>query len=176
MQLPIQLPTDNLYKFAALIGFTLFIVALSIPPFLAYKVDKNLPSDLASVKKLQLEDRVLKNKIKHIEDAEKRINTEIKTLVNKQISKYTNTVKALSDLDLKRISAHHRRAEIRILVKEQADTLIHHTKYSNLIDIIMIIVAPLGALLAAIGFYFWYTRIQVLLDKKLLNESINKLE
>ncbi len=193
MSLP-ELPTDNLYKFKALSGLTLVVLAITLPSKMAhdvmirsYEVKKEIA--LANIQKhvfraqLDILDAEANWHAKHLSDTSKLLErladlekwTERDRAALKQVGEAIaqqgpQVGRANEDADIQlgrvvEIKHATTRAEI-------ADNELQYLTRVAIATIVMgLLVLALGAWLAISGFYQWWHKVQKLQDAILVNEA-----
>jgi hypothetical protein len=149
MELP-NLPTDNLYKFLAIVGLILFLVAFLYPGiiFISDKHFQKLYDPFIQYEGFHTEEEILNNKIQALtqkgkpteEDLQRKVGYESRLdQIKIEIAKVNATQKVWSlDIDTSR------------------------TFRNNYV----LPIAILGLMLTFFGFYQWYHKLQKYEDKK----------
>lgn len=143
-----SLPTDNLYKFAALTGLVLLLAAIFLwANFYIHRLEKNL---LVRVRLLEAIEApyqyyIAKARAKNGED----VSIEQKTMISR-----FDEAKAASDQALMEFN--------------QVDN------YNLIVTRIALCLGFSGIVISTIGFRLWYLRVQKPLDRILLNEARKK--
>lgn len=136
------IPTDNLYKFMALSGVVMFIVApiFYVNFYISYKKIEYTAID--SLRVPHPEYYFIKSKMEHGETVTK----SQKELVEKwdSFKKEGSSVKIEYNL---------------------------YTRFSNVITFLSIVMGTIGLALSIVGFWLWYNRVQKPLDIILMNET-----
>jgi hypothetical protein len=139
------IPTDNLYKFIALTGVLMFIVA---PIFYVNFYISYHKIELDAIDSLRVPSWDYYESKSKIEHGETVTNAQ-KELVEKWDSFKREGSNTQLDYHL-------------------------YTRFSCVITLLSFIMAVMGLALAIIGFWFWYNRVQKPLDAILLNEVKEK--
>lgn len=174
MNLPIP-PTDNLYKFAALLGSIIIFSSLYFPYTLMSKVREktdfvtlkiattNQEAEFTKLKIVKVKE-ILENSIALQKGALKHDSnkftlsyseTELKNLINQNDELLKKNGISLAELE------HYQAESIRL------------SREYQIIKSFMVSSLAIGCLLAFFGYYNWYNRIQIYQDQALKRSAIN---
>ncbi len=206
MNIP-NLPTDNLYKFMALSGLVIFLLATIYPILYFDKISDEVFEIGTEMGILDIEQKQIQEKLNDLKEKQGNLKKSIKRYNIEEDT--TDSVIDIGKLKEKFKDPDHRqykefmykyRSEIfpevgigeELLEQgiENADLSYKLGKKVYLIsrktDLIDIknkkinrelwkwrLIQAIGVLISIVGFYFWYYRVQKLLDNKLKNELSN---
>jgi hypothetical protein len=168
MNIP-SIPTDNLYKFSALIGTIIVFLSLYVPYILSSELSKQISYLELKVKTSEAESDYFGDKVRAVE---KIIDNSI--AAQKGIRKHDPNKLELnySENELKVfLSELIELKKSRAISRAEEDNLLSETKRLNseydLIQNISRSFIIFGAILACFGYILWYFRIQIYQDRAL---------
>ncbi len=186
---PIQIPTDNLYKFIAISGLILIVIGLLGTGYIYYNTKKDViynelfwtaekHSQEQTSKGLKLLQARNKKHLKIIDSLLKTVNNEnFKDLPNKEKEDITRQIRHLeaksnaveseanqllqkdNNYD-KKVNQHIKNLPITLSLKNEMILLL----------ILFPLITCVGVFISIIGFFMWYYKVQRYLDIKLKNE------
>lgn len=183
-----SLPTDSLYKFMALAGVTILIVAAVVPAYFRRKFEFERVELVRDFEILKLKRDALGQQIKKTEDRLRKAHKGLDALSSEGSTDNAETDAAQQTGHQKKVAVEREVGEIerlqgRLLKKTQALTVQAQRigcatekatwlrKELNAIAFAQGAGLVLGACLSVGGFYFWYTRIQVYIDRAYSHQS-----
>jgi len=137
MELP-MLPTDNLYKFLALSGLVMLVLSFTFPRNMVDELELKAVESETNINLLAFEVSVLKDDVDAAEKKPKLAEDGIQKLSERQ-----------RQLEVKTLQVGGERAKLNVLVKQ--------LRFAMSLSIIG---SVLGFVLADIGFWLWYMRVQ----------------
>lgn len=180
-------PTDNLYKFVAISGLILFVLALFYPEYRSNELNTEIAFYNGEIKKLSVENQKAANNLNtiknEIEILDKKANNK-GSIVNETLISRTRIISGEADLvELsKKIdklvidrSEIDRQIEIKSIDIDIKSELIENKRNDlHTLKDAMNFLGPFSMLLTFLGFVLWYEKTQKLQDK-VLSEQTNKL-
>jgi hypothetical protein len=137
MELP-MLPTDNLYKFLALSGLVMLVLSFTFPRNMVDELELKAVESETNINLLAFDVSVLKDDVDAAEKKPKLAEDGIQKLSERQ-----------RQLEVKTLQVGGERAKLNVLVKQ--------LRFAMSLSIIG---SVLGFVLADIGFWLWYMRVQ----------------
>ena len=143
MQLP-SLPTDNLYKFIALLGIVLLVTAIVVPVKIQDEIDK----DFARLVLIQ------------------QVKIDLAVLEWNQAGSPPNTLTTEEAIEKWRSSQKEKKEELQSRLRKLELSGAEHAEYLSAIQVrqrwrrIAYCIGPIGIFLMCIGFRLWYVRLQ----------------
>ena len=198
-------PTDNLYKFVAMSGLLLFLVSMTYPPWLHYRLSSSIFELEKDTKILKLETKAEETRRTNFKEALDAIRADseatgkevenLKRLVESQPSRAKvareqkrRLLQAQVDEIQKRFheqsaafTASSDAYEQKLIESQYKLDLVEWTyRQLKLLDWVALFCVGLGSFMANAGFIFWYRRLQVhqdaILRKQAALESQGKSE
>ena len=180
----IKPPTDNLYKFAATFGLVLFVVGFVVPPWVFYRSSLEYLKSLAGEDELAAYKKYADERNKIFEERRKKVEAEQVRLqqrrdnlaksprsasVSSEIEKVEAAIKDVNkQVETLEDTAHEFKLNVEL---KTAQAKQHHTFSTNesrnsrvLVVVGWFIIAPVGLIVAAVGFRELYRRVQVFED------------
>lgn len=186
MNLP-NFPTDNLYKFMAIAGIILFILALFYPEYRSGEINTEIVLYNGEIKKLSVENEKAESKLKEIKQEIDILDTKANnkgSVVNDTLISRTRILNGQSDLvELsKKIdklviewTLINRQIELKSIdINIKSELIENKRKDLKTLDNAINFLGPLSMLLTFFGFALWYEKTQKLQDK-VLSEQTNRL-
>lgn len=182
MQLP-NLPTDNLYKFVALTGLILFVLATAsaiIVPYHLHMQFLKLNSDMAIlcdeqsflIEKMKSDNEGYKSYCEYLETVKKR---KSKKRGDKIIENYFDSdSKEFLAITEKRDQTILEVRKKRLLIEHQTEVLKYLERETPIVFWVCFALSNLGIIMSAMGFIFWYKRHQVYQDRIIKKEAEKK--
>lgn len=138
------LPTDNLYKFIALSGLVILLFSVVYPYKLVTDLELKAVEAGTQVKLLELESAAIEREIYVMEKEKEPARDEVEALRLRHEQNKINSIKIEGEQE-----------RLSVLLKQL------RTAFNSLMFGVLF-----GCVLAYIGFYLWYVRVQRPLDKE----------
>lgn len=180
MNIP-QLPTDNLYKFMALVGVLVTLASLLFPGYQLFEIGRQQITAETEFEVLKERGRLLEAETEDLDRERNELSRDIVELKNR----HNTSTKDINALDARNIMYRQRYAELRtkrseVLANaslvggklEEISRLLQWATYSLLVTVIG---TALGLTLAFKGFNLWYQRVQIHQDA-LLRKQVHESE
>jgi valyl-tRNA synthetase len=181
-------PTDNLYKFIAITGLILILLSIILPFVKEEELSIKMQQDKTS-------GEVLKAKGKYLHEQNERLQKSNEMLIesiNKHIKQIDDLLKlkkiSSSEVLLQEVkdgtnelqnslkkydeSINGIQSQLESVIEQKGNTelLLYLAKQLSTVKLISKIGIVLGLLLTIVGFWLWYTRLQVFQDKSIRKE------
>jgi len=182
-------PTDNLYKFIAISGIMLFLVAVFYPEYRRTEIRNEITLYNSEIKKLSIEESKAKIKLDEIknelDELEANINIKKSTVNDSVISRVRvlSGKKEIVDLSHKidRLIYEwkdiNREIELKsIEINTKSQLIDDKNSDIKVLDDAANILGPFSMLVMTLGFILWYEKTQKLQDKVLAEQAGNILE
>lgn len=161
-------PTDNLYKFVAIAGLTLFVVSTFIPLRESYELERRVARISARVEWAQLEERRMYPGSQLLLEIHNRLRTAGDSVSDSTRRTWREKAQAIAS-DLVEADGERRDGFVRRLTTISADNaeLGVLAKQTKSLARIGRFGSALGAAITILGFWLWYVRVQKLQDAEL---------
>jgi hypothetical protein len=179
-----QLPTDNLYKFMALVGVIVLLSSFVFPSYHMFEIERQ-----QVIARAEFEVLKAKNDLLNSESAELDLEREHLKLDMERAKKGKASQESSKEIESRSQNLRDRYAEIRAkrhdilansaLIGGKLEEIERLLKWMGHYIVAMAVGGLVGVLLISSGFRLWYDRVQVYQDallRKQVNENSAKSE